>query len=127
MYIKALEAEVLRLKEVFQDSSKERDTMASEREAMASEIRRLKDLLSAHGISSEAPPSSLAFESIGTMSSAASHTGSSSYYGGTASTGQTSPPHRSAMSASPTSAPQSAVPTMLDHDQVGIDFVLAYD
>ncbi|KAK4986755.1 hypothetical protein LTR66_007772, partial [Elasticomyces elasticus] len=43
MYIKALEQEVLRLKETFGSTARERD-------AIAEENRRLKELLAAHGI-----------------------------------------------------------------------------
>lgn len=43
MYIKALEQEVLRLKETFGTTSRERDQYAEEN-------RRLKELLMAHGI-----------------------------------------------------------------------------
>merc|ERR1711915_482262 len=43
MYIKALEQEVLRLKETFGTTSRERDQFAEEN-------RRLKELLAAHGI-----------------------------------------------------------------------------
>jgi hypothetical protein len=43
MYIKALEQEVLRLKETFGTTTRERDQFAEEN-------RRLKELLMAHGI-----------------------------------------------------------------------------
>lgn len=129
MYIKALEQEVLRLKESFTTVSKERDTFAEEN-------RRLKELLMAHGI---------AFDSLspvnGLQGFNSSYGGSSSgsvsggYGTGTNSTGYTSPPtagHRGSVSQDmnvPMNQPQQ-IPQMnggMDYDQIGIDFVLTYD
>jgi hypothetical protein len=56
MYIKALEQEVLRLKETFGTTSRERDHYAEEN-------RRLKELLMAHGIAFDSlasPPTGMA-------------------------------------------------------------------
>jgi hypothetical protein len=135
MYIKALELEVLRLKETFATTSRERD-------AVIAENGRLKELLIAHGIS---------FDQISTTHTNVPHMGSSAYgsssgsvsgYGsGSASTGYTSPPsfqHRSSLShdgsaqqhltlqhqQSQRSGPRQ---NGLDYDQIGIDFVLTYD
>jgi hypothetical protein len=129
MYIKALEAEVLRMKEMFTDSSRERDAMAREREAMAQEIQRLKGVLTAHGITDEAPhmPPTFARSESTYGSSSASHSGSS-YNPGSTSTGYTSPPQLTGTStSSPPTQQARASNQRLDYDQIGIDFVLAYD
>jgi len=129
MYIKALEQEVLRLKDSFATVSKERDTFAEEN-------RRLKELLMAHGIAfdSLSPASGLqGFNSSYGGSSSGSVSGG--YGTGTNSTGYTSPPtvgHRGSVSQDiniPMNQPQH-VPQMnsgLNYDQIGIDFVLTYD
>ncbi|KAF2035837.1 hypothetical protein EK21DRAFT_53662 [Setomelanomma holmii] len=136
MYIKALEQEVLRLKETFATTSRERD-------AFAEENRRLKELLMAHGI---------AFDLSSPLSNGVQHVSSSAYgsssgsvsgYGpGSASTGYTSPPsfqHRGSishdgMSQQPLtlqhqhqSHQQNAQQSGLDYDQIGIDFVLTLE
>jgi hypothetical protein len=134
MYIKALEQEVLRLKETFATTSRERD-------AFAEENRRLKELLMAHGITfdlSSPPNNGMSHVSSSTYGSSS---GSVSGYGpGSASTGYTSPPsfhHRGSishdMSQQPMSlqqqqhAHQAGQQSGLDYDQIGIDFVLTYD
>jgi hypothetical protein len=138
LYIKALEQEVLRLKETFATTSRERDTFAEEN-------RRLKELLMAHGIAfdlSTPPHNGMSHVSSSTYSSS---NGSVSGYGpGSASTGYTSPPsfqHRGSISHDGMGQPpmtlqqqqqqqahQSGPPQNgLDYDQIGIDFVLTYD
>lgn len=130
MYIKALEQEVLRIKESFTNVSKERD-------AFAEENRRLKELLMAHGITFDGPSPSgrPGFNSSYGGSSSGSVSGG--YGTSTNSTGYTSPPtishgHRMSVSQDmsiPMNQPQQA-PHMnsgLDYDQIGIDFVLTYD
>ena len=130
MYIKALEAEVLRLKEVYSDTSRERDTMVRERDSMATEVQRLKSVLTAHGITDDAsriPQNFQRRESTYGSASSASHSGSS-YNPGTASTGYTSPPQMAGTStSSPPTQQARASNQRLDYDQIGIDFVLAYD
>jgi hypothetical protein len=132
MYIKALEAEVLRLKEVYTDTSRERDTIVRERDGMATEVQRLKSVLTAHGITDDAPHMPQTYprgESTYGSASSASHSGSS-YNPGTASTGYTSPPQMAGTSTSspPTQHQQARASNQrLDYDQIGIDFVLAYD
>lgn len=133
MYIKALEQEVLRLKETFGTTSRERDQYAEEN-------RRLKELLMAHGIAfdSMASPSNGLAINIG--SSTYSSAGSVSGYGpGSASTGYTSPPsvhHRNGSISQdfmmpPAMHSQVMQPNQqvsgLDYDQIGVDFVLTYD
>jgi len=135
MYIKALEQEVLRLKETFASTTRERD-------AFAEENRRLKELLMAHGIAfdlSSPPNNSMSHVSSSTYGSS---NGSVSGYGaGSASTGYTSPPsfqHRGSIShdsmgQAPMGLQQQQVHQSgpqqngLDYDQIGIDFVLTYD
>lgn len=136
MYIKALEQEVLRLKENFASTSRERD-------AFAEENRRLKELLIAHGIAFDlSSPSSNGLAHVGS-STYGSSTGSVSGYGpGSASTGYTSPPsfqHRGSVSHDGSThqsmnhqqqpqPQQSNLPQSgMDYDQIGIDFVLTYD
>lgn len=132
MYIKALEQEVLRLKETFQNTARERD-------AVADENRRLKEILIAHGISFDfSSPGTGGFGGVGSSTYGGSSTGSvsGSYGPGSNSTGYTSSPNMP-------NHPPPPVPggahlaqqqqhlqqpnSMLDYDQVGIDFVLTYD
>lgn len=137
VYVKALEAEVLRLKETFSFTVKERD-------AVADENRKLKELLRMHGIA------------IPGLEPYGNNTGSigrgESSYGGSSSrsmstgylmnqslsppttVGQGPTPPAAAdsragkeMSAGPQSGQYFQQPQHgLDHDQVGIDFVLTY-
>ncbi|KAF2442092.1 hypothetical protein P171DRAFT_364571 [Karstenula rhodostoma CBS 690.94] len=131
MYIKALEQEVLRIKESFTNVSKERD-------AVVEENRRLKEVLMAHGINFDnlIPANGLqGFNSSYAGSSSGSVSGG--YGTGTNSTGYTSPPtvghgHRGSVSQDMNvsmNQPQQ-VPHMnsgLDYDQIGIDFVLTLE
>lgn len=126
MYIKALEQEVLRLKDSFASTTRERD-------AFAQENRRLKELLMAHGISFDLASSS---NGIGSSTYGGSSSGSVSGYAGTISTGYTSPPsmpHLGSLgnhevSSVPQQHQQQQRPNGgLDYDQIGIDFVLTYD
>ncbi|KAF2636632.1 hypothetical protein P280DRAFT_146339 [Massarina eburnea CBS 473.64] len=128
MYIKALEQEVLRLKETFSGVSKERD-------AFADENRRLRELLMAHGISFDlaSPPNGMhQFSSSYGGSSAGSVSGG--YGTGTNSTGYTSPPtmhHRGSLSNDThihqQQPQQGPPPNGMDYDQIGIDFVLTLE
>jgi len=138
MYIKALEQEVLRLKETFATTTRERD-------AFAEENRRLKDLLLAHGIAFElSSPANNGLNHIGSSTYGSSNGSVSGYGTGSASTGYTSPPsfHRGSIQHDGTSQSplnmqqqqqqQSQQPglqqqTGMDYDQIGIDFVLTYD
>jgi len=145
MYIKALEQEVLRLKETVATTSRERD-------AIAEENRRLKDLLLAHGISYDlSSPNGSGFGGLGTSTYGGSSTGSVSG-AFTHSTGYTSPPDMGSQQGMPLSggghmthgSPTHTTPVSvhhpqqqqqnggaggpaLDYDQIGIDFVLTYD
>lgn len=121
MYIKALEQEVLRLKELYGSTTRDRDSVIAENQ-------KLKELLAAHGIAFDniTPP-------IGFQQSHDSSSGSisGSYRYDTNTSGFSPPPLRSHESmASHTPAPH--VPAQLpnsgmDYDQLGIDFVLTYD
>lgn len=131
MYIKALEQEVLRLKEVFGNTSRERD-------AYAEENRRLRELLAAHGISFDGLTPSTTGVPTMPPSFGGSSTGSVSGFSrqDTGSTGFSPPPLHSQTSSG---AQQYGAPipmqsmgrlpaaNRIDYDQVGIDFVLTYD
>ncbi|KAL6159609.1 hypothetical protein ACJBU6_02045 [Exserohilum turcicum] len=142
LYIKALEQEVIRLKDTFAATSRERD-------AFAEENRRLRELLMAHGISFDL--SSRPSNGLGQVGSSTygSSTGSVSGYGqGSASTVYTSPPTRGSTShdgmthqsmalqqqqqhqqqqQQQAQQPSHHQPQGMDYDQIGIDFVLTYD
>lgn len=132
LYIKALEQEVLRLKESFGSVTKERD-------AFAEENRRLKELLMAHGISFDTLTPVNGLQGLNSSYGGSSSGSVSGYNSGTTSTGYTSPPtmghgHRGSVSQGDINMPihqqPQQVPQMnsgLDYDQIGIDFVLTYD
>lgn len=141
MYIKTLEQEVLRLKEVYAHTTRERD-------AMYAENRRLKALLASHGISYDFRASPIQFQyDAASYGPSSSGSVSGSYTAPSESNNLSPPPIHSQnapslahSSSSPpdheTSVPQ--IPPMsrgmaqlpnnhIDYDQVGIDFVLTYD
>lgn len=126
MYIKALEQEVLRLKEMFTTTTKERD-------AVAEENRRLKELLASHGISYDFAAVPLSFSREDSSGYGRSTTGSTSgsYHPRSESTSTNfSPPGQRPIQPALANAPQQ--PTQLpnnnfNYDQIGIDFVLTYD
>ncbi|KAF2467544.1 uncharacterized protein BDR25DRAFT_63524 [Lindgomyces ingoldianus] len=131
MYIKALEQEVLRLKESFSNTSRERD-------AFAEENRRLKELLMAHGISFDlSSPGNSGLHPVGSSTYGGSSTGSVSggYGPGSNSTGYTSPPSMPSQPPSAMPGGGQVVPPQqvrqangaLDYDQIGIDFVLTLE
>ncbi|KAF2869353.1 hypothetical protein BDV95DRAFT_97569 [Massariosphaeria phaeospora] len=136
MYIKALEQEVLRLKDSFANTTRERD-------AFAEENRRLRELLIAHGISFELTnPSNVGMPTMGSSAYGGSSRGSiSGGYGtgtGSNSTGYTSPPtmtHRGSIShdvkfsqqQQQQPQQQQQLNSGLDYDQIGIDFVLTLE
>jgi hypothetical protein len=130
MYIKALEQEVLRLKEMFTTTTKERDSIAEEN-------RRLKELLASHGISYDfaAVPMKFSREDTGSSSYGHSTAGSTvgSYQPRSESTSTNlSPPHGHGhgLPLQQGGATNQRMPlpnNNYDYDQIGIDFVLAYD
>lgn len=130
MYIKALEQEVLRLKEVFAQTNRERD-------AIADENRRLRELLSQHGISYDFGSSPIKFQrensSYGPSSSGSI---SGSYRGASDSTGFSPTPStlHSQTGQQQTMQPDNRMRNLaqlptnrFDYDRVGIEFVLTYD
>ncbi|KAH3940532.1 hypothetical protein HBH64_056450 [Parastagonospora nodorum] len=135
MYIKALEQEVLRLKETFASTTRERD-------AFAEENRRLKELLMAHGIAFDlANPPNNGMPHVSSSTYGSSNGSVSGYGAGSASTGYTSPPsfqHRGSISHDSMGQPPMALQQQqvhqsgpqqngLDYDQIGIDFVLTLE
>ncbi|WPG98756.1 Hypothetical protein R9X50_00155000 [Acrodontium crateriforme] len=130
MYIKALEQEVLRLKESFANTSNERD-------AIAAENRRLKELLQAHGISYDFGASPVEFRKA--VSSSGSISGS---YAQPSESTMYSPSH-SATGRLPNTHQQSIAPdsqhqvqqrnmaqlpnNTVDYDRIGCDFVLTLE
>ncbi|KXT07487.1 hypothetical protein AC578_549 [Pseudocercospora eumusae] len=132
MYIKALEQEVLRLKEMFAQSERERN-------ACAEENRRLKELLMQHGISYDFAASPIKFtrENSG-YGASSSGSISGSYRGASESTGLSPPPPtmtgQMPMAPSMQNMQTGAVRNMsqlpsnrLDYDSIGIDFVLTLE
>lgn len=128
MYIKALEQEVLRLKEIFGNSTRDRD-------AVMAENQKLKELLAAHGITFDSLTPNASFRGGVPVSYNGSSSGSisGSYQHESNTSGFSPPPLRSQESM----AGQSGAPhhmtagqlpnNRLDYDQIGIDFVLTYD
>ncbi|KAI7240639.1 hypothetical protein KC330_g1179 [Hortaea werneckii] len=131
MYIKALEQEVLRLKELFGNTTRERDTFAEEN-------RRLKELLAAHGIRYDFSATPIKFERGSSAHESSGYGPSSSgslsgsYAGGSESTNLSPPPPLPGQQLTPNGVPsQPRMHTMaqlpsnrFDYDSVGIDFVL---
>jgi hypothetical protein len=126
LYIKALEQELLRLKEKY-------SVVAQDKDAIAEENRKLKQLLAQHGISwngvggvSEfAQTSSAGYNSNGSVSgSQGPH--STTYSPHSASPARTLDalsPHSGLNSSNGTS---QQLQHRVDHEQAGIDFVLTY-
>jgi hypothetical protein len=145
MYIKALEQEVLRLKEIFSNTTRERD-------AIAEENRRLKELLAAHGIQYDFSHTPIKFQRENSNSQygpSSSGSISGSYAPGSERSNFSPPPpivggpiagqmQQTPPNGLPLHPPQpQQQPHMqsmaqlpnnrLDYDQIGIDFVLTYD
>lgn len=134
LYIKALEDEVLRLKEIYSSISQDKDKLADEN-------RTLKDTLARNGI-----PLDDVVSSTGIGASSVAGTSPTSHTPGSRSA--LSPPI-TALSTAPSTTSNSEIPshgqpvsagnqlrdmtqqvsgqTGLDFEQAGIDFVLAYD
>jgi len=129
-YIKALEQEVLRLKEIYQQSCREKD-------AVIEENRRLRQLLAQHGLSYDFATTPIRFQretsSYGPSSSGGGSMSGS--YPGTSENDFPSPASIAAAQAQNNAAAQASgmrgMPQMhnpnIDYDQIGIDFVLTYD
>jgi hypothetical protein len=130
LYIKALEAEVLRLKENFSTVSRDKDTLAEEN-------RQLKALLAQHGI----PWNGTRGVDELTRNTSASYLSSGSISGSYAPGSQGySPPQSNSSNSNPhyqrsspvnvgmngRSIAQQQIQRGVDYDQAGIDFVLTY-
>lgn len=130
MYIKALEQEVLRLKELYGSTTRDR-------EAVAMENQRLKEILAAHGIPFDSLTPANGFHGAQQQSFNESSSGSisGSYRHDTNTSGYSPPALRSQESSMGLQGPGSQsmmtagqIPNnRLDFDQIGIDFVLTYD
>ena len=132
MYIKALEQEVLRLKEVFAENTRERDKIQQENV-------RLKALLAQHGISYDFGESPVKFQRENSgYDPSSSGSISGSYQPASESTGFSPPPSNGLTLQMPQGQIQhnqnqmrtnmAQIPSnRLDYDQIGIDFVLTYD
>jgi hypothetical protein len=135
MYIKALEEEVLRLKDVYAESTRERDKVQQEN-------IRLKALLQQHGISYEFSETPVKFQREQSAGYGPSSSGSisGSYPPGSESTGFSPPPngmpiqmpvphmqqHQGSMQQSQMTNMAQLPSNQIDYDQTGVDFVLAY-
>lgn len=130
LYIKALEQEVLRLKENYSNVSRDKETLAEEN-------RQLKQLLAQHGIpwngtggvDELARNASIGYTSSGSISGSYAP-GSQSY---SPPPPQLSNSNPSFLGASPSdhgmngrSIAQQQIQQGVDYDQAGIDFVLTY-
>ena len=137
MYIKALEQEVLRLKETYAESTRERDRIQQEN-------IRLKALLQQHGISYDFGDTPVKFQrenSAYGVSSSGSISGS--YQPASESSGISPPPpnglpmqmspgqmsqHHGSFSQAQMGNNMAQLPSSrVDYDSIGIDFVLTYD
>lgn len=142
LYIKALEQEVLRLKELYDQSARDREHVTEENHA-------LKELLKAHGIPFDPNILNIPYNSANSQYGGSSTSVTNSQTRGSFSTGVTSPtrtgpssiPNQSNMGSPPGSdgammhshsaPPQGYRPNPqqpgVDYDQVGIDFVLTLE
>ncbi|GAB7347918.1 hypothetical protein MBLNU459_g5435t3 [Dothideomycetes sp. NU459] len=127
MYIKALEQEVLRLKELYGNSARDRD-------AIATENQKLKELLAAHGIAFDSLTPNASFNGMPVSyngSSSGSISGSYRHESNTSGFSPPAPHSHNQMSAQSAAAHHMAAGQLpnnrLDYDQIGIDFVLTYD
>lgn len=128
-YIKALEHEILRVKELYGSSTRERD-------AYAADNRRLKELLASHGIPFDSSTPASSYPGMpGLYHSSTSGSVSASFRQDGSSTGLSPSPMNSALPHSHNTTPGSVqaggaaqIPSgRLDYDQMGVDFVLTYD
>jgi hypothetical protein len=120
MYIKALEHEVLRLKELYGSS-------ISDRDAVINENKRLRELLLAHGVPLESLPSLSAMRGMPASYNGSSSGSISGSYRQDSSNGEFSPPPHRPQEFKPMASAGQLPAQHLDYDQIGIDFVLTYD
>jgi hypothetical protein len=134
LYIKALEEEVLRLKDIYGETTRDRDRVLQENQ-------RLKALLQHHGISYDFGETPVKFHRENSAGYGPSSSGSisGSYQPGSESTGFSPPPngmpiqmpvpHQQQFSGDmqQSQMSMSQLPSnQIDYDQTGVDFVLAY-
>lgn len=127
LYIKALEQEVLRLKENFSQVTHDKDSLAEEN-------RQLKQLLAQHGIPWTGSGGVDEFNRNGNAAAAYSSSGSLSGSYALGSAGFNSPTHGKLTydeSPSPVAPGNQSMALQqkqhgVDYDQAGIDFVLTY-
>jgi len=120
MYIKALEHEVLRLKELYGSS-------VSDRDAVINENKRLRELLLAHGVSLDSLQSLPLMRGMPASYNGSSSGSISGSYRQESSTGDFSPPPLRSQDSKPMASAGQLPGQHLDYDQIGIDFVLTYD
>jgi hypothetical protein len=120
MYIKALEHEVLRLKELYGSS-------VSDRDAVINENKRLRELLMAHGVSLDSLQSLPPMRGMPASYNGSSSGSISGSYRQESSTGDFSPPPLRSQDSKPMASAGQLPGQHLDYDQIGIDFVLTYD
>lgn len=126
LYIKALEQEVLRLKENF-------STVSRDKESLAEENRQLKQLLAQHGIpwngtggvDEFARNASVGYQSSGSISGSYA-AGSQSYSPPPPTMSNPNFQNGSPAGMNGLSMAQRQVQQGVDYDQAGIDFVLTY-
>jgi hypothetical protein len=122
LYIRALEQEILNLRETFTSTVRQRDSYADEN-------RKLKDILAANGIACD--PSSASYAKPTSYAGSPVESYSGAYMPASATSSLASP-------TTPvyTSHPVSGIHTLgphqprqpgLDYDHIGVDFVLTYD
>lgn len=133
-----LEGQVLQLKEIYAESTRERDQVLEENQ-------RLKALLAQHGISYDFGQTPVKFQRENSGNDTGYHPSSSGSISGSYRTGSESasfsPPGPNGMNQAPSVPPlpnnvqgqqvrRSAAQlpnSQLDYDSIGIDFVLTYD
>ncbi|KAF2857860.1 hypothetical protein K470DRAFT_222524, partial [Piedraia hortae CBS 480.64] len=125
MYIKALEQEVIRLKELYTNTSRERDVALDEN-------RRLKELLHAHGIPFDMSSPSAKFHAGSGYGPSSSGSISGSYAQESETSNFSLPPRMGGGGGGGGTQPRMASAAQLpsnrlDYDQLGIDFVLALE
>ncbi|KAG9694880.1 hypothetical protein KCU95_g6515, partial [Aureobasidium melanogenum] len=120
MYIKALEHEVLRLKELYGSS-------VSDRDAVVNENKRLKELLLAHGIPLDSLQSLPAMRGMPAFYNGSSSGSISGSYRQDSSTAGFSPPPLRSHDSQPMASASQLPAQHLDYDQIGIDFVLTLE
>ncbi|GAB7342650.1 hypothetical protein MBLNU457_g0810t1 [Dothideomycetes sp. NU457] len=119
-YIKALEHELLRVKDLYGASAREKDQAVAE-------VARLKDILARHGIHYESPASSYNASMPSYTGSTAGSVSGAYRQDSNTSAGMSPPPPMSSHMTTPPGLhgqPMQMSRGGIDYDQLGIDFVL---